>query len=473
MRSETPKLLHPLCGRPLIAWSVAAAREAGAQKVVVVQAPARPLDGVLPDDVIVAVQEEPRGTADAVRSAAEHILGSETVIVYNGDHPLVGADTIRGLAEAHGRSGAAATVVTAVLEDPTGYGRVIRGPDGTVERVAETKAAGDATDLELAIREVNTGIIAFESQELLAALEQVGTENVQGEMYLPDVVPILRSRERTVLTHAAAGAGPALGVNDRGQLALLRGLAQERIHRAHMRSGVTIVDPATTVIDVDVEIAADAVIEPFSSLRGRTRIGAGAVVGPLSTLTDTQVGEGARVVHSFADRAEIGSGANVGPFSFLRPGTVLKRSAKAGAFVEIKNSEVGEGAKVPHLSYIGDATIGERTNIGAGTITANYDGTRKHRTEIGSGAFIGVDTMLVAPVRVEDDAYTGAGSVITKDVPPGALGIARERQRNIEGYVQRRRGREGAQPSGGVEPTDGGPTARPSRLGPDLHSDDG
>lgn len=466
MLSETPKLLHPLCGRPLIAWSVAAARDAGAEKIVVVQGPERELDGVLPEDVAVAIQEKPRGTADAVRSAGREIRDAGTVIVLNADHPLVSADTLRELARAHDRSGAAATIVTAVLADPTGYGRVIRGPDGTVERVAETRSPGDASELELHIREVNTGIIAFEVQELLAALEQVGSDNVQGEMYLPDVVPILRRRERTVLTHEVSDPGPAMGINDRAQLARVRALAQERIHQRHMLAGVTIVDPGTTLTDADVEIAADAVIQPFSSLRGQTRIGAGAVVGPLTTLTDTHVGEGATVVHSFADRAEIGEGASVGPFSFLRPGTVLQRGSKAGAFVEIKNSEVGAGAKVPHLSYIGDATIGDRTNIGAGTITANYDGIRKSRTEIGSDAFIGVDTMLVAPVTVEDRAYTGAGSVITKDVPPGALGIARERQRNIEGYVDRRREREKGSGADG----DGDQADRePSRLGSDLN----
>ena len=462
MRSETPKLLHAVCGRPMIAWSVAAAREAGAGQVVVVQSPGRNLDDALGDGVAVAIQEEPRGTADAVRSAADQIRGAQTVIVINGDHPLVSPQTLRELAEAHAQSGAAATIATATLEDPTGYGRVIRAPDGSVERVAETKRPGDATELELHIREVNTGMFAFDAPELLAALEQVSSQNSQGEYYLPDVLPIIRSKERTVLAHEVSDPGAMMGVNDRVQLAGVRALAQARIHERQMLAGVTIVDPQTTVIDAGVEIAADAVIAPFTSLHGATRVGSGATVGPLSTLTDTSVGEGARVVHSYCDRAEIGERANVGPFSYLRPGTVLGAGSKAGAFVEIKNSQIGAGSKVPHLSYIGDATIGEATNIGAGTITANYDGTSKHRTEIGSEVFIGVDTMLVAPVTVHDRAYTGGGSVITKDVPEGSLGIARERQRNIEGYTDRRKERE-------EDPDGAGPEQR--RHPPDVNSD--
>jgi bifunctional UDP-N-acetylglucosamine pyrophosphorylase/glucosamine-1-phosphate N-acetyltransferase len=488
MRSETPKLLHSLCGRPLIAWSVAAARDAGAEKVVVVQGPGRRIDEALPEGVAVAIQDQPRGTADAVRSARDHIEGAGTVIVYNGDHPLVGGETLRELAAAHERSGAAATVVTAELEDPSGYGRVIRGPDGTVERVAETKAPGDASGLELHIREVNTGIIAFEGQALLAALEQVGTENVQGEMYLPDVLPILRRHDRTVLAHEASDTAPALGVNDRAQLSQVRAMAQARINHRHMLAGVTIVDPNSTVIDVDVEIGADAVIQPFSSLHGATTVDSGATVGPLSTLIDCRIGSGASVVHSFAKNAEIGEGVNVGPFAYLRPGAVLCAGAKAGTFVEIKNSRIGAGTKVPHLSYIGDADVGEDTNLGAATITANYDGSRKHRTTIGDRVKTSVDTTLVAPVTVGDDAYTGAGSVITKDVPPGALGIARERQRNIEGYTERRRGRDEAGRAERDPPTTAEPRTEtkrgrdaegpddqvedggaPSRLGSDIH----
>jgi len=396
--------------------------------------------------VAVAIQEQPRGTADAVRSAIDHLREAQAVVVMNGDHPLISADTIRDLIEAHQRSGAAATIATAVLDDPTGYGRVIRGPDGTVERVVETKAGGDASTLELHVREVNTGLFAFDGPELLSALEQVRADNAQGELYLPDVLPILRRHERTVQAHEVKDAGTRLGINDRAQLAEARAVAQGLISERHMRDGVTIVDPITTVIDVAVEIEPDAVIAPFTSLHGETAVASGATIGPLSTLIDCRVGPGATVLHSYAKGAEIGERVSVGPFAYLRPGTVLRAGAKAGTFVEIKNSTIGPGSKVPHLSYIGDAEVGEGTNLGAATITANYDGTRKHRTKIGDRVKTSVDTTLVAPVSVGDDAFTGAGSVITKDVPPGALGIARERQRNIEGYTERRKEREAASP---------------------------
>ncbi len=442
MRSSTPKLLHPLCGRPLLAWPVAAAREAGAGKVVVVDGPDRRLEPLLDGQVSVAVQERPRGTADAVMAAAQHIERGSTVIVLNGDAPLVSAQTIEDLAQAHDRSGAAATIATAVLDDPSGYGRVIRAPDGTVDRVVETKAPGDASELELRVREVNTGLYAFDGGELLEALERVGTDNAQGELYLPDVLPLIRTHERSVVAHELEDPLETLGVNQRLDLAAVRAVAQNRIHRRHLLAGVTIVDPQSTVIDADVEIAPDAVIAPFTSIHGTTRIGPDAAIGPLSTLIDARVGAGARVVHSYVDGAEIGDRVNVGPFAYLRPGTILREGAKAGTFVEIKNSDVGAGTKVPHLSYIGDADIGERTNIGAGTITANYDGTRKNRTTIGSEAFVGVDNALIAPVTVGDDSYTAAGSVIDEDVPPGALGVARARQRNVEGYMERRRQRE-------------------------------
>jgi bifunctional UDP-N-acetylglucosamine pyrophosphorylase / glucosamine-1-phosphate N-acetyltransferase len=441
MRSATPKLLHEVCGRPIIGWPVAAAQDAGAGKVVVVGGPDRRLQATLDGQVAVAVQQEPRGTADAVKAAAGHIDPNDTVVVLNGDHPLITKDTLAGLTQAHVRSGAAATLATAVLEDPSGYGRVVRAPDGTVEKVVETKAPGDATEAELHIREISTGIYAFEGGALLAALEEVRSDNAQGEFYLPDVLPILREHERTVNAYEIADDSE-LGINDRAQMAAVRAIVQRRIHEHHMLAGVTVVDPATTVIDVDVRIGQDAVIAPFTSLHGATEIGAGARVGPLSTVIDSRIGAGSSVVHSYLMQADVGDGVSVGPFAYLRPGAVLRDGSKAGTFVEIKNSDVGAGAKVPHLSYIGDTHIGEGTNIGAGTITANYDGKHKHRTDIGAGAFIGVDTMLVAPVSVGDGAYTGGGSVITKDVPPGALGIARARQQNLEGYTERRKKRD-------------------------------
>jgi bifunctional UDP-N-acetylglucosamine pyrophosphorylase/glucosamine-1-phosphate N-acetyltransferase len=445
MRSATPKLLHPLCGRPMIAWPVAAAREAGAGSIVVVDAPGKPLEAALErTGAVLAVQEQALGTADAVNAAAPHIGPDDTVVVIAGDVPLITPETISELADAHARSGAAATIATAVLDDPAGYGRVVRGPDGTVERVVETKRPGDATEQELHIREVNTGVFAFEGAALLAALDEVTPDNAQGEHYLPDVLPIMHRHERSVLAFELDDTSLMHGVNDRIGLAIVTKLAQRRISERHMAAGVTIVNPDATVIDVDVEIGQDTVIAPFSSLHGATRIGSGSTIGPATTLLDVTVGDQSKLLHSYALECEVGDRVSVGPFAYLRPGTILHEGSKVGTFVEIKNSEIGPGTKVPHLSYIGDADIGAKSNIGAGTITANYDGANKSRTTIGDGAFIGVDTMLVAPVEVGDGAYTAGGSVITNDVPPGALGVARSRQTNIDGYVERKAERDAA-----------------------------
>ncbi len=447
MRSAVPKLLHPLCGRPLLAWPVAAARGAGAEKVIVVDSPERRLAPVIADleETELAVQEEPLGTADAVRAAMAQIGSHETVIVLNGDVPLVTPETLRDLSRAHQSSGGAATIVTAVLDDPAGYGRVVRAPDGTVERVVETKEPGDAAELELRIREINTGMFAFAGDALVSALGEVRADNAQAELYLPDVLPILRGQERTIEAFELGDPEQMLQVNDRRQLAAVTAVAQRQISDHHMLAGVTIVDPAATVIDVDVRIERDVVVAPFTSLHGTTSIATGSMIGPHATLVNTEVGEGATVLHACATDAVIGDRVSVGPFAALRPGTVLREGSKAGTFVEIKNSDVGAGSKVPHLSYIGDADIGEQTNLGASTITANYDGYRKHRTAIGSRVRTSVDTTLVAPVSVGDDAFTAAGSVITHDVPEGALGVARERQSNIDGYAQRRRERARAE----------------------------
>jgi bifunctional UDP-N-acetylglucosamine pyrophosphorylase / glucosamine-1-phosphate N-acetyltransferase len=445
MRSAVQKLLHPLCGRPIIEWSIAAARAAGPSKIVLVDSPERRLESAITEGVELVVQEQARGTADAVRAATAAIGPDDTVIVIHGDAPLITAVTLRALADAHDSSGAAATIVTMVLPDATGYGRVVRGADGTVERVVETKAPGDATELELHIREVNTGMFAFDGDVLIAALAEVRADNAQGELYLPDVIPALRERERTVLAYELSDPGELLGINDRRQLAEVTAVAQRQIHERHMLAGVTIVNPAATVIDVGVTIGQDVVIAPFSSLHGTTSIGTGSVVGPETTLIDARVGEGSKILHSYVTGAVIGDRVSVGPFAYLRPGTVLREGSKAGTFVEIKNSDVGAGTKVPHLSYIGDADIGEQTNLGASTITANYDGYRKHRTRIGDRVKTSVDTTLVAPVSVGDDAYTGAGSVITTDVPVGSLAVARARQSNIDGYAQRRRERAAAE----------------------------
>jgi bifunctional UDP-N-acetylglucosamine pyrophosphorylase/glucosamine-1-phosphate N-acetyltransferase len=442
MRSAVQKLLHPLCGRPMVGWPIAAAREAGAGKIVVIDSPERGLEPSLDEDVVLAVQEQPLGTADAVKAAAGEIEPSDTVVVLNGDVPLIRPSTLRAMVAGHEHSGAAGTIATMVLDDPSGYGRVVRAPDGTVERVAETKAPGDASALEMHIREVNTGMFVFGGGPLLTALEEIRPDNVQGELYLPDVLPVLRRHERTVIAHELPDAEEILQINDRRQLAAVTAVAQRQIHERHMLAGVTIVNPVATVIDADVEIGQDTVIAPFTSLHGHTRIADRATIGPGATLLNAEVGQEAIVLHAYVSGAIIGDRVSVGPFAYLRPGTVLREGAKAGTFVEIKNSDIGRGSKVPHLSYIGDADVGEQTNLGASTITANYDGYRKHRTTIGARVKTSVDTTLIAPVIVGDEAYTAAGSVISQDVPPGALGVARSRQENVDGYAQRRRDRE-------------------------------
>jgi bifunctional UDP-N-acetylglucosamine pyrophosphorylase / glucosamine-1-phosphate N-acetyltransferase len=439
MRSALPKVLHPICGRPMILWPLLAAQGAGAERVIVVDNPKRLLADHLPDGVETVIQDRPLGTGDAVRAAAHGIDPDRPVIVINGDMPLITGDAIAAAVATHDELDAAATLVTMELGDPTGYGRVIRNGDGAVERIAETKVAGDATPEELSIREVNAGLYVFDGGALVAALNALGADNAQGELYLPDVVPVLLQAGKSVQAHPLGDPDLALGVNDRVELAAVTRLAQRRIHQAHQRAGVTIVDPATTLIDATVAIGEDTTIEPGTYLRGRTRIGARCSVGPASTLIDSTLADGVTVRHSYLDGATAGDGVTIGPFAYLRPQAVLRENAKAGTFVEIKNSTVGAGTKIPHLSYVGDTEIGEGSNIGAGTITANYDGFNKHRTTIGSRVRVSVDTSFVAPVNVGDDAYTAAGSVITEDVPPGALGVARQRQKNIEGYAERRR----------------------------------
>lgn len=440
MRSALPKLLHPLCGRPLILWPVTAALEAGAGKVVVVDNPRRRLADRLPESVVVAVQAEPNGTGGAVAAAASEIDASSIVVVINGDMPLITVDALDRLVSAHEAAGAAGTAATMVLDDPAGYGRVVRDREGNVERVVETKSEGDATPEQLAIREVNAGVYAFDGAGLLAALAQLDTDNAQGELYLPDVLSKLREAGEPIAAHVVTDPTLLLGVNDRVELARVRRLAQQRIHEAHARAGVTVVDAASTVIDVGVTIGRDTVVEPSSFLRGNTRIGEDCSIGPLTTLIDSTLGDGVSVPHSYLVSATVEDHGTIGPFAYLRPSAHLHPNAKAGAFVEIKNSTIGKGAKVPHLSYIGDTDIGENTNIGAGNITANYDGRTKHRTTIGANVRTGVDTAFVAPVEVGDGAYTGAGSVIADDVPAGALGIARSRQKNIADYAERRGG---------------------------------
>ena len=439
MRSATPKVLHELCGRPMVAWPVRAALEAGAERVVVVTSPDIDLVPALPDGARTAVQPVPDGTGGAVLAALPDTAPGVPVVVLSGDVPLVSPEAIERLVGAHGASEAAATMVTTELDDPSGYGRVVRDGDGHVERVVETKRDGDATPEQLRIREVNTGIFCFDHDALTDALPRVGTDNAQGERYLPDVLALLRADGAVVDAHVVDDPGLVLGINDRVGLAEVRAVAQRRILERHMSAGVTIVDPGSTLIDADVVIGHDTTIEPATYLRGATTIGENATVGPCTTVIDSTLGDGVTVVHSYLQAAELQAGASVGPFAYLRPGTVLRAGAKVGTFVEVKNSDIGEGTKVPHLSYIGDADVGPRTNLGAATITANYDARKKtkSRTTIGADVRTSVDTTLVAPVSLGDRSYTAAGSVVVSDVPDAALAVARARQKNIEGYADR------------------------------------
>ena len=435
MRSAVPKVLHEICGRPLVAWPVLAAQEAGAGRICVIVSPDRDLSAALPNGTETIVQPEADGTGGALRAASEVVRSSDTVLILSGDHPLISAEIIDELIATHRDADSAATVMTTEMEDPGAYGRIVRNSAGDIERIVEAKSPGDATPEELAIREVNAGTYAFAGSALADALERLDNDNAQGEYYLGDVLPLLRESGLRIAAYQAPDPGVNLGINDRADLARVADEARRRILVDHMRAGVTIEDPGATWIDADVQIAADTTILPGTTLRGRSAIGAGSTIGPMTTLVDSRVGERATVVHSYLTGCEVANEATVGPFAYLRPDARIGEGAKAGTFVEIKNSEIGPGAKVPHLSYIGDADVGEGSNLGASTITANYDGRSKNRTKIGKNVHTGVDTTLVAPVEVGDESYTGAGSVISEDVPPGALGISRAEQKNVEGYA--------------------------------------
>ncbi len=445
MRSATPKVLHAIAGRSLIGHVLEAASAVDPAHVVVVIGHGRDqvlahLEEVAPW-VDTVVQEEQRGTGHAVRIAlaalaSAHALAAMPVVVLSGDTPLLTGTTVRRLVDEQREGGAAATILTAVLDDPTGYGRIVRGDEGSVEAIVEHR---DASAEVRGIDEINAGMYVFDPVVLAPALERLTMGNDQGEEYLTDVIELLRAEGQLVAGLVVDDSHEILGVNDRVQLAEAAGLMRDRINVHWMRQGVSILDPSSTWIDVDVDLARDVTLLPQTSLLGPTSISTGARVGPGTTLTSCEVGEGATVTHTWAELAVIDADASVGPFTYLRPGSRLGEGARAGAFVEMKNSSIGSGAKVPHLSYVGDAEVGEGTNIGAATIFVNYDGESKHRTFIGRHARIGSDTMLVAPVSVGDGAYTAAGSVITEDVPPGAMAVGRARQRNIPGWVQRKR----------------------------------
>ena len=487
MRSATPKVLHEVAGRSLVGHVLAAVGALEPDHLVVVVGHGRDrvvahLAEVAPSALTV-VQEQQNGTGHAMRVALEGLASAGVqlaadgpVLVVAGDTPLLTAETLRSLVETHAAESAASTVLTAVVDDPTGYGRVLRDPaTGHVSGIVEQKDADadqravreinsgvyafdlaalrdaasghftgiveqkDADDAQRAVREINSGVYAFDVEALRSALGQLTTDNAQGEEYLTDVLGLHVVAGLPVAAVVAADEHEILGVNDRVQLAEARALLRDRINTAWMRSGVTIVDPATTWIDAEVLLERDCLIERNTGLHGRTTVATGALVGPDTDLTDVVVHEGASVVRTQGSGAEIGAGSTVGPFTYIRPGTRLAEKAKLGAYVEAKNAIVGAGSKVPHLSYVGDVEIGEGSNIGAATVVVNYDGVAKHRTTIGDHVRVGSDTMLVAPVTIGDGAYTAAGSVITDDVPPGAMAVGRSRQRNVEGWVQRKR----------------------------------
>ncbi len=445
MRSATAKVLHPLLGRPLLAYPLEACAKAGLGRVVVVV-------GHQADEVRAAlgatgatfvVQAEQLGTGHAVLCAREALEGfSGTALVLCGDVPLLRPETLERLAATHRDAGAKITVLTMELDDPTGYGRLVRDADGWVERIVEE---ADATEAERAIREVNTGTYAVELPWLWEALARVGRDNAQGEVYLTDAVA-LAAREGAAAAVALADPGEALGVNSRVQLAEAGRILRDRIHRAWMEAGVTLEDPATTWIEPGVELEPDVTLGPGVRLEGATRVATGARIDTGAVLVNALVGPGAHVKpYCVVTDARIEAGAQVGPFAHLRPGAVVGPEARVGNFVEMKKAVLGRGAKANHLTYLGDATVGEATNIGAGTITCNYDGVNKHPTVIGARAFIGSNTSLVAPVTVGDGAVVGAGSTITKDVPPGALGVARGKQRNVENWSSRPKPKPGGE----------------------------
>jgi bifunctional UDP-N-acetylglucosamine pyrophosphorylase/glucosamine-1-phosphate N-acetyltransferase len=422
MRSQTPKVLHPVCGRPMLEWVVDSARAAGADRVVAIVRPDTGVAESVGDGVEVAEQREGEGTASAV-DAARGLLGDEdTVLLLSGDHPLITSDLLSHLLRAHEEQGAEATILTTEELDPTAYGRIVRDKKGNVAEIVETKDETKVDPEHLAIREINLGTYVFNGAALFDALDKVEPAD-NGERYLTAVFPLLKS----VAAFATDDISSAAGVNDRADLMAIEEVAQARILEDHARNGVTFRAPGTVVIDATVEIGEDTTIEAGVTLKGTTRIGSGVTIS-----------------NAVVVDAVVEDNVSIGPFAYLRPGTVIHEGAKIGTYVEAKNSDIGAGAKVPHLSYLGDADVGEAANVAAGNITANYDGFTKSRTKIGKRAKTGVNNSFIAPVTVGDDAYTGAGSVIGEDVPEGALGISRPEQKNIEGYAERAKQRKGS-----------------------------
>ena len=446
MRSDVPKVLHTLAGRSMLAHLLHATAKMAPQHLVVVlgrdhqriEQSVAELTQTLGRPIETAIQDQQLGTGHAVLCGLAALPDDfhGVVVVTSGDVPLLDADTLADLVDAHNTRGAAVTVLTTTVDDPTGYGRTLRTQDNEVIAIVEQ---ADATPSQLEIREVNAGVYAFDIAALRSALSRLSSNNAQQELYLTDVIAIVRQDGRVVQARHVDDSSLVAGVNNRVQLSELAAELNRRIVSAHQLAGVSVVDPATTWIDVDVTIGRDTVIQPGTQLLGGTRIGGRCAIGPDTTLTDVTVGDGASVIRTHGSDAAIGDGAVVGPFTYLRPGTSLGADGKLGAFVETKNATIGTGTKVPHLTYVGDADIGEHSNIGASSVFVNYDGTTKQRTTVGSHVRTGSDTMFVAPVTVGDGAYTGAGTVVREDVPPGALAVSGGPQRNIEGWVERKR----------------------------------
>ena len=438
MKSSLPKVLHKAGGKAMLAHVLDAAKEAGAgRSIVVVGFGGAAVEEALAGEAEFVTQAEQLGTGHAVLQTESLLRGEKgTVLVLCGDTPLLTGTLLKKFVEEHAAAGAKATVLTAVMPDATGYGRVIRAADGTVAKIVEHK---DATKEELDVREINSGIYCFSAPDLFAALHEVGNDNAQGEYYLPDVLEILKQKGEKIFAVAADSYEETLGVNSRAQLAASEKILRRRKNEALMAEGVTLMDPETTYVDVDVVVGRDTVIYPGTWLEGRTVIGEGCEIGPNSRFQNVKIGAHVMAHFCYAHECEIADGVTLGPYVHIRPDTKLAAGVKIGNFVEVKNSMVGEGTKLPHLSYIGDSDIGAGVNMGCGTITVNYDGKKKFRTTVGDGAFVGCNSNLVAPVRVGDNAYVGAGSTITKDIPEGDLAIARAHQKNITGWADKRR----------------------------------
>jgi bifunctional UDP-N-acetylglucosamine pyrophosphorylase/glucosamine-1-phosphate N-acetyltransferase len=450
MNSRIPKVLHPVAGRPMLLWSIAAAKTLNPDRTLVVTNPSQ--DGVraaLNGEAEAVPQREQLGTGHALSQvSAEHRTSGPVIVIY-ADTPLLRGDTLRRLLDEHTRSGAAVTMLTAEFDNPQGYGRILRGRNGVFRSIVEEK---EASADQRQIREINAGMYCFSGQALWPALARLENKNVASEYYLTDVVRLVKGKVHTVRVD---DPDEVLGINDRRQLAHAEGLMRRRILDQLMVDGVTVTDPNTTYVDADVVIGKDTVVHPLTTITGGSRIGEDCVIGPMSQLRDSTVGNGSRIERSHLEKATVGSNVTVGPFSRLRPGTELEEGVRVGTHTEIKNSRIGPGSAVPHFSYLGDAVVGANVNIGAGSITANWDGFQKNPTEIGDRAYISCDTIFIAPVRVGSDATTAADTVITKDVPAGSLAIGRPEMKVVEGYTARRRARRRSPPRPSPVPGDG------------------